>query len=129
MKHLGMFAALALGLIISGVGVGAAADPVYVNTKGEVISESEIGDYCRPIEVLPDGKLMVFSKSRIDLALYEQRLLANGVTDVYERKQMVQGATSDDCERKAGNKCSDGTCSSGSCKTKNTGGMTSCSCQ
>ena len=101
----------------------------YVDTSGSAISEDAIGDYCRPIEKLADGRLMVFSTSAQDIALYKDRLAVNGVSDPVEMTRMVQMAELNDCERKAGNKCSDGKCASGSCKQKFTGGMTSCSCQ
>lgn len=106
-----------------------AAEPVYVNTNGDAISDADIGEYCRPTEKLSDGKIMVFTKSTSDLAFYDARLEANGVTDARERAKMVTDASSDDCDRKAGNKCGEGKCTSGTCKTKYSGGMTSCSCQ
>lgn len=122
----------AVSLLVMGFSALCGADTsetVYVDTGGNVISESSIGEFCRPMETLPNGTVMVFSKSASDLAMYEQRLLANGVTDYEERMELVQAASNDDCARKAGNNCSAGKCSTGTCKQKYTGGMTSCSCQ
>jgi hypothetical protein len=106
-----------------------ATETVYVNTNGEVIQEAAIGQFCRPTEKLPDGRIMVFARNTADLALYRERLIANGVNNTVELEALVHAADADTCPRMAGNKCGDGKCATGSCKTTYTGGIASCSCQ
>jgi hypothetical protein len=119
-------ASILLTVILAPFGTFASE---YVDTSGHVIKKEDLAIYCRPTKTLGDGRLMVYSTSRADGNLLKKHMIESGVTDEPTLRRWLKMAADDDCTKRAGLNCSDGTCSKGSCQEEKKGDFKGCACK
>ena len=94
-----------------------------VDRKGNAVAE---GTICLAERKNADGSLTVYFRTDEDI----RALIADMQTDGIKGEAVTSDYwLLDQCDRQAGNACRDGTCSSGTCSTVDSGNFTYCRCR